>query len=198
MPRARCNCGRQNRSRRNSPTPYASSTRTARTSPSPSTAAGAFSLASAFLRGLNRHVRARPVSFGQQRSAEFANTIALLPISTFPVSPENDDSLAQRMAALGIREEDIEESFVRSGGHGTERQQDGHVRDARASANWRLGEMPDNTAAGTESCACSQALARQSRSHSKEPCRGGAKPRRKVAATKARAQSRGEGTNACG
>ena len=29
-----------------------------------------------------------------------------------------DDSLARRMAALGVREEDIEESFVRSGGHG--------------------------------------------------------------------------------
>ena len=27
-------------------------------------------------------------------------------------------SLAQRMAALGVREADIEESFVRSGGHG--------------------------------------------------------------------------------
>jgi protein subunit release factor B len=31
---------------------------------------------------------------------------------------QNDDGLAKRMAALGIREEDIEESFVRSGGHG--------------------------------------------------------------------------------
>ena len=39
-------------------------------------------------------------------------------ISTFPVTPENDDGLARRMAALGVREEDLEESFVRSGGHG--------------------------------------------------------------------------------
>jgi protein subunit release factor B len=31
---------------------------------------------------------------------------------------QNDDRLSKRMAALGIREEDIEESFVRSGGHG--------------------------------------------------------------------------------
>ena len=31
---------------------------------------------------------------------------------------EGDDELRQRMAALGVREEDIEESFVRSGGHG--------------------------------------------------------------------------------
>src|SRR5436853_2869456 len=31
---------------------------------------------------------------------------------------EKENQLAQRMAALGVREEDIEESFVRSGGHG--------------------------------------------------------------------------------
>ena len=30
----------------------------------------------------------------------------------------NDGGLARRMAALGVREADIEESFVRSGGHG--------------------------------------------------------------------------------
>jgi protein subunit release factor B len=41
-----------------------------------------------------------------------------LAINTVPISPENEDGLAQRMAALGIREEDIVESFVRSGGHG--------------------------------------------------------------------------------
>jgi len=39
-------------------------------------------------------------------------------MSTFPVSPEKENQLAQRMAALGVREADIEESFVRSGGHG--------------------------------------------------------------------------------
>jgi len=33
-------------------------------------------------------------------------------------SPDPDDPLARRMAALGVRELDIEESFVRSGGHG--------------------------------------------------------------------------------
>ena len=31
---------------------------------------------------------------------------------------EQDDPLTQRMAALGIKESDLEESFVRSGGHG--------------------------------------------------------------------------------
>ena len=39
-------------------------------------------------------------------------------MSAFPVSLEKADQLAQRMAALGVREADIEESFVRSGGHG--------------------------------------------------------------------------------
>lgn len=39
-------------------------------------------------------------------------------MSTFPVSLEKETQLAQRMAALGVRESDIEESFVRSGGHG--------------------------------------------------------------------------------
>jgi protein subunit release factor B len=39
-------------------------------------------------------------------------------VSAFPVSPEKESQLAQRMAALGVREVDIEESFVRSGGHG--------------------------------------------------------------------------------
>ena len=39
-------------------------------------------------------------------------------MSTYPVSPEKEAQLAQRMAALGVREADIEETFVRSGGHG--------------------------------------------------------------------------------
>ena len=39
-------------------------------------------------------------------------------MSAFPVRPEKEAQLAQRMAALGVREGDIEESFVRSGGHG--------------------------------------------------------------------------------
>lgn len=39
-------------------------------------------------------------------------------MSTFPVSLEKEDQLASRMAKLGVRETDIEESFVRSGGHG--------------------------------------------------------------------------------
>ena len=39
-------------------------------------------------------------------------------MSTFPVSPEKESQLVRRMAALGVRESDIEESFVRSGGHG--------------------------------------------------------------------------------
>lgn len=39
-------------------------------------------------------------------------------MSTHAVNSENEDLLARRLAALGVREEDIEESFVRSGGHG--------------------------------------------------------------------------------
>jgi protein subunit release factor B len=39
-------------------------------------------------------------------------------MSAFPVSPEKDAALAQRMVALGVREADLEETFVRSGGHG--------------------------------------------------------------------------------
>src|SRR5436309_3428424 len=39
-------------------------------------------------------------------------------MASFPVSLEKEDQLAQRMMALGVREADIEETFVRSGGHG--------------------------------------------------------------------------------
>jgi protein subunit release factor B len=39
-------------------------------------------------------------------------------MSALPVSLEKATQLAQRMAALGVRESDLDESFVRSGGHG--------------------------------------------------------------------------------
>ena len=39
-------------------------------------------------------------------------------MSAFPVSLEKQAQLALRMASLGVREADIEETFVRSGGHG--------------------------------------------------------------------------------
>src|SRR5580658_8560005 len=39
-------------------------------------------------------------------------------MSALPVNLQKEQQLAQRMAALGVRESDIEESFVRSGGHG--------------------------------------------------------------------------------
>ena len=39
-------------------------------------------------------------------------------MTAFPANPEKSQQLAQRMAALGVRESDIEETFVRSGGHG--------------------------------------------------------------------------------
>jgi peptide chain release factor len=39
-------------------------------------------------------------------------------MNAFPVTPDKESQLAQRMAALGVSEADIEETFVRSGGHG--------------------------------------------------------------------------------
>lgn len=42
-------------------------------------------------------------------------------MSIFPVSPQKEKNLKQKMLALGIREEDIEESFIRSGGKGGQR-----------------------------------------------------------------------------
>jgi peptide chain release factor len=39
-------------------------------------------------------------------------------MSSFPVSSEKEDQLARRMASLGVSESDIDETFVRSGGHG--------------------------------------------------------------------------------
>jgi protein subunit release factor B len=39
-------------------------------------------------------------------------------MSSLNVAPTKEAQLAQRMIALGISEADIEESFVRSGGHG--------------------------------------------------------------------------------
>jgi peptide chain release factor len=39
-------------------------------------------------------------------------------MSAFPVSSEKEAQLSRRMASLGVSEADIEESFVRSGGHG--------------------------------------------------------------------------------
>lgn len=39
-------------------------------------------------------------------------------MSSFPVSLEREEQLTRRMAAAGVRESDIDETFVRSGGHG--------------------------------------------------------------------------------
>jgi len=39
-------------------------------------------------------------------------------MSTFLLSPQKEAQLAQQMAALGVREADLEETFVRSGGPG--------------------------------------------------------------------------------
>src|SRR5215471_11532070 len=39
-------------------------------------------------------------------------------MTLYPVDGAKEDELAQRMAALGVREVDLDETFVRSGGHG--------------------------------------------------------------------------------
>src|SRR5258706_15224134 len=39
-------------------------------------------------------------------------------MSSFPVSLDKQTQLAGRMTSLGVQETDIEENFVRSGGHG--------------------------------------------------------------------------------
>jgi peptide chain release factor len=39
-------------------------------------------------------------------------------MATFGVSPEKEQALTERMEKLGIREEDLVEKFIRSGGHG--------------------------------------------------------------------------------
>jgi protein subunit release factor B len=39
-------------------------------------------------------------------------------MGAFPVSLEKEEQLAQRMASLGVSEADVDETFVRSGGHG--------------------------------------------------------------------------------
>ena len=39
-------------------------------------------------------------------------------MSVLPVNPDKEAQLVQRMVALGVREADIDETFVRSGGHG--------------------------------------------------------------------------------
>jgi peptide chain release factor len=39
-------------------------------------------------------------------------------MAAFPVSSEKEQQLVTRMASLGVQESDIEETFVRSGGHG--------------------------------------------------------------------------------
>src|SRR5438132_11005355 len=39
-------------------------------------------------------------------------------MNSAPAVPDKEAQLAQRMIALGVREAEIEETFVRSGGHG--------------------------------------------------------------------------------
>ena len=45
-------------------------------------------------------------------------TLTSVRMNSFPVSQDKETQLANRMAALGVCDADIEETFVRSGGHG--------------------------------------------------------------------------------
>lgn len=46
------------------------------------------------------------------------HSVLLIAMSKFGVRPEKEEGLFKRMRELGIREEDIEETFIRSGGSG--------------------------------------------------------------------------------
>ena len=41
-----------------------------------------------------------------------------VPVISFGVSPEKESALEERLKKLGIRDEDLVEKFIRSGGHG--------------------------------------------------------------------------------
>ncbi len=50
--------------------------------------------------------------------AQFSKRATMYPMGMFPVSAAKEEELKEKMEALGVREEDIEESFVRSQGKG--------------------------------------------------------------------------------
>jgi protein subunit release factor B len=53
-----------------------------------------------------------------RQTLQFPNRLLVWHMITVPVRSDKEAQLAQRMAALGVQESDIEETFVRSGGHG--------------------------------------------------------------------------------
>ena len=57
-----------------------------------------------------------PVERGRHRNAPETGRKSAM--SSIPISRDKLDQLERRMAALGLRETDLEETFVRSGGHG--------------------------------------------------------------------------------
>lgn len=64
-------------------------------------------------RGHSMNYRARQQELIERRGLRYDELM-----STFPVGPDKALRLAERMAALGVTETDLQESFVRSGGHG--------------------------------------------------------------------------------
>ncbi len=64
----------------------------------------------------DRHFQSHPVQHPTLRLSLGAITVSSM--SALPISVDKEQQLATRMATLGVSEADIEESFVRSGGHG--------------------------------------------------------------------------------
>jgi hypothetical protein len=50
------------------------------------------------------------------------------------ISPEKEKAVAQRMARLGISEDDLRETFIRSSGPASKCQQNGNLRLSRSPA----------------------------------------------------------------
>ena len=90
-------------------------------------------------------------------------------MSAFPVSLEKEVQLTQRMAALGVREADLEETFVRSGGHGGQNVNKTSTCVMSLHRPHRpAGQMPGHPAAGPQplsspAACCSTRLKRAKR-----------------------------------
>jgi protein subunit release factor B len=117
---------------------------------------------------------------GQQASGGMAVTL------TFAVSPEKNAALQRRMAAMGIREEDLEERFVRASGKGGQ-----HVN--KSSTCVQLRHRPSGievTAAGERSQSLNRFFARRLLLERIEEARGlitaGADARQRIRRQKAR------------
>lgn len=107
-------------------------------------------------------------------------------MADFPVGPDKQKALAIRMEALGLREEDLEETFVRSSGPGGQ-----NVN--KVSSCVQLVHLPSGTlikCGESRSQALNRFLARQRLVEKIEEERLGAASRRQQAIEKVRRQKR--------